>query len=115
MRRQSPPFDDDNVNELGVIHESVRLLNCSVSGCLFETNRRLQVGVIASIQVAIDGRELGDDVQIVRCQPIAGRVRFHVAAEFLWTQPLHDRSLRGAMRVALRIPSTFGSLRPDHL
>ena len=38
MRRQSPPFDDDNVNELGVMTREryVRLLNCSVSGCLFE-------------------------------------------------------------------------------
>jgi hypothetical protein len=77
----------------------VRLLNCSVSGCLIETSWRLQVGAIASIRVTIGGHEFADDVQIVRCQPIAGAgERFHVGAQFLWTQPLHTRSLRGAAR-----------------
>ena len=79
----------------------VRLLNTSVSGCLIETNWRLQVGAIASIRVVIDGREYADDVQIVRCQPIAGAGdTFHVGAQFLWTQPLHKRSLRIAQRVS---------------
>jgi hypothetical protein len=104
MKRHTPSLDDvADVDGLAVLtrERDVRLLNCSVSGCLFETNRRLQVGAIASIRVAIDGRELADDVQIVRCQPIAGAgERFHVAAEFLWTQPLHERSLRGATRGA---------------
>ena len=104
MKRQAPSLDDvDDVDELAVLTRErvVRLLNCSVSGCLFETSGRLQVGAIASIRVAIDGRELADDVQIVRCQPIAGAgERFHVAAEFLWTQPLHEHSLRAAMRAA---------------
>ena len=106
MRRSHPSIEDADVDELGVLtrERNVRLLNCSVSGCLLETNWRLQVGAIASIRVSINGRELADDVQIVRCQPIAGAgERFHVGAQFLWTQPLQERSLRGAMRGAPRV------------
>ena len=102
MRRPPPSHDDSDAPEqLGVLtrERRVRMLNCSVSGCLIETNWRLQVGAIASIRVVIDGLELADDVQIVRCQPIAGAGEtFHVGAQFLWTQPLHHRSLRGAVR-----------------
>jgi hypothetical protein len=89
---------------LGVLtrERHVRVLNCSVSGCLLETNCHLEVGTIASIRVTIDGRELADDVQIVRCQEIAGAgARFHVGARFLWTHPVDRRSLRGSFRGVL--------------
>jgi hypothetical protein len=103
MNRISPlPDGHDEQSQLGVLtrERPVRLLNCSVSGCLIETNWRLQIGAIASIRVVINGRELADDVQIVRCQPIAGAGdTFHVGAQFLWTRPLHGRSLRGAHRL----------------
>jgi len=88
-------------DQLGVLtrERQVRLLNCSVSGCLLETGCRLPVGAIASIRVSIEGRELSDDVQIVRCQPIAGAGEtYHVGAQFLWTQPLDNQSLRSALR-----------------
>ena len=89
--------------QLGVLtrERHVRLLNCSVSGCLLETNCRVPVGAIASIRVTIEGRELTDDVQIVRCQPIAGAGdTYHVGAQFLWTQPLVRQSLRSALRAS---------------
>ena len=105
--RRSPlsPDDAEAKGQLGVLtrERRVRLLNCSVSGCLIETNWRPQVGVIASLRVVIEGREFADDVQIVRCQPIAGAGdTFHVGVQFLWTQPLHKRSLRRAQRIAWR-------------
>ena len=103
MRRPEPSLDDSDVHQqLGVLmrQRRVRLLNCSISGCLIETNWRLEVGAIASIRVVIDGRELADDVQIVRCQPIAGAGQtFYVGAQFLWTQPLDAQSLRRVIRV----------------
>jgi hypothetical protein len=103
MRRPHTFPEDPSVPEqLGVLtrERRVRLLNCSVSGCLLETNCRLPVGVIASIRVTVEGRELTDDVQIVRCQPIAGAGdTYHVGAQFLWTQPLLSQSLRRAVRV----------------
>jgi hypothetical protein len=102
MKSSHQAADDSNVDEqLGVLtrERRVRLVNSSVSGCLIETNWRVPVGAIASIRVTIDGRELADDVQIVRCQPIAGAGdKFHLGAQFLWTRPLHNESLRGASR-----------------
>ena len=64
MRRPPPSQEDSEAPEqLGVLtrERRVRLLNCSVSGCLIETNWRLQVGAIASIRVVIEGRELTDE------------------------------------------------------
>lgn len=90
-------------DQLGVLtrERQIRLLNCSVSGCLLETNCRLPVGATASIRVTIEGRELRDDVTVVRCQQIAGAGdTYHVGAQFLWTQPLVRESLRSALRAA---------------
>jgi hypothetical protein len=92
-------------DQLGVLtrERHVRLLNCSVSGCLLETSCRLPVGATAIIRVTIEGRELSDEVQIVRCQPIAGAGdTYHVGAQFLWTLPLSRQSLRSALRASVR-------------
>ena len=89
--------------QLGVLtrERDVRLLDCSVSGCLLETNCHVPVGAIASVRVTVQGRELTDDVQIVRCQPIAGAGEtYHVGAQFLWNQPLARHSLRSALRAS---------------
>jgi len=85
---------------LGVLTRvcQMRVLNCSVTGCLLETNCRIEVGAIASIHAVIGGRELVDDVQIVRCQPIAGAGSlYHIGAQFLWTSPPGARSIRAAL------------------
>jgi hypothetical protein len=88
-------------DQLGVLtrERQVRLLNCSVSGCLLETNCPIPVGATASVRVTIDGCELADDLQIIRCQAIAGAGdKYHVGAQFLWTQPFNSQSLRSALR-----------------
>src|SRR5262245_4960889 len=85
---------------LGVLTRvcQMRVLNCSVTGCLLETSCRIEVGAIASIRVVIDGRELIDDVKVVRCQPIAGTGSvYHIGAQFLWTSPPGARSIRAAL------------------
>ena len=89
---------------LGVLGKevSIRLLNGSPSGCLVETNSRLEIGTIASLRVTLNGDEFADDVRVVRCQQIegAGSV-FHVGAQFLWTASPSGRSLRQLMSRAL--------------
>jgi hypothetical protein len=85
---------------LGVLTRTcqMRVLNCSVSGCLIETNCRIDIGAVASIRVVLSGRELADDVQVVRCQPIAGAGSvYHIGAQFLWTSPPGAQSLRAAL------------------
>ena len=100
MRHDPSADPGSSAERLGVLTRvcQMRVLNCSVSGCLLETDRRFDIGAIASIRVVIDGRELVDDVQIVRCQPIAGAGSvYHIGAEFLWTSPPGARSIRAAL------------------
>ena len=81
---------------------SVRLLNGSPSGCLLETNARLEVETIASLRIAFNGDEFVDDVRVVRCQQIEGAGSlFHVGAQFLWTATPHVHSLRQIMSRAM--------------
>lgn len=106
MKHLSDSLEEPRVSDqLGILtrERRVRLLNCSVSGCLLETSCQLPVGAIASIRITIEGRELTDDVQIVRCQPIAGAGdTYHIGAQFLWTRPLLRQSLRSALRATRR-------------
>src|SRR5688572_31414513 len=100
-RPRIQPEDPRVTDQLGVLtrERQVRLLNCSVSGCLLVTNWRVPGGAIASMRVTIDGRELADDVLILRCQPIAGAGEtYNVGAQFLWPQPLVRQWLRSALR-----------------
>lgn len=74
-----------------------RIVNCSPSGCLLETNTRIEVGTIGTLRFIIDGQELADDVQIVRCQPIEGAGSlFQVGARFVLTSPSRKGTLRWA-------------------
>ena len=67
---------------------NVRLLNCSASGCLLEARSRLEVGTVAALRLKVDGRELMDQIVVVRCEPIEGAgARFHIGARFLELAP----------------------------
>ena len=90
--------------QLGVLARDfqARLVNYSPSGCLFETNMRIEVGTIGTIRFLIAGRELVDDVQIVRCQTIEGAGSlYQVGARFLWTM----MPGKGALRLGLEATS----------
>src|SRR5688500_17209598 len=74
-----------------------RIVNCSPSGCLLETTARLEVGTIGTLRFTIDGRELADDIQIVRCQPIQGAGSlYQVGGRFLLTASSEKGTLRRA-------------------
>jgi hypothetical protein len=91
-------------NALAVLGKeaSVRVLNCSPSGCLIETHVRLEVGTVGTLRMRLQGDEFVDDVQVVRCQPIEGAGSlFHVGAQFLWTGTPNPKSLRHVMRRAI--------------
>ena len=92
---QSPRKDD----ELGALtcELRVRVLNGSATGCLVECSRALMVGTVAGLRVNLRGREYDDQVQVTRCQSIAGAGNiFHIAMEFLSTTPPYAGSLRYA-------------------
>ena len=90
----------------------VRVINVSVSGCLVESHQRLDVGAVATLRVVLGGQEYTDDVQILRCQVIRGGSVHHLGAQFLWTTPPHDRSIRHAVtRHVARLARVSGTTR----
>ena len=85
---------------LGVLARDIhtRILNCSPTGCLLETSSPLEVGTVGRLQFLIDGREFGDDVQVVRCQGIEGAgPMFQIGVRFLWTIAPGKDSIRYAL------------------
>ena len=85
---------------LGVLARDLqaRILNYSPSGCLLETNARLEVGTVGTLQFMVDGRVFTDHVQIVRCQPIEGAgSSFQIGVRFLLTKAGGEGTLRQAL------------------
>jgi hypothetical protein len=88
-------------DQLGVLCKEFRLqlLNCSSSGCLFEAHSQIDVGTVGTLRLSLGGEEFQEEVQVVRCQKIAGAgTVYHVGAKFLWTAAPAPGSLRRAMR-----------------
>jgi hypothetical protein len=76
----------------------VRVINISASGCLIETSHRMNVGTVGALRVRFGTEEYSDDVQVVRCQTIAGAGSiYYVGMRFLLTTPRSARSLRHAV------------------
>jgi hypothetical protein len=100
MYAQAETATIDTTERLGIVTREfqVRIVNVSASGCLIETNTRIDVGTVGSLAIVIDGQERADSIRVVRCQPIAGAGSvYHVGAQFLWTAPPDGRTLRGAV------------------
>jgi len=99
MIRPSDPGTHDR--ELGALIDDmrVRVINCSATGCLLESGKRIAEGTIATLHLSIGGRTFSDVAVVVRCQPVDGRNGlYHVGAQFLSTTAPHAGSLRHAMR-----------------
>ena len=80
----------------------IRLLNCSLSGCLRPADGPLPVGTVAALTLRIGDHEFTDGVRFVRCQAIAGAGPLHhIGAELLWTAAPGHKSLRAAMQQRL--------------
>jgi hypothetical protein len=77
----------------------IHVLNCSSSGCLFESRSPLEVGTVGALRLIWLGEEFVEDVRVVRCQPIRGAgTLYQLGVEFLWTHPPAVKSLRHAMQ-----------------
>jgi PilZ domain len=76
----------------------VRVVNISESGCLIETRRRMDVGTVGRLQLNLGGEEYADDIQVVRCQAIAGAGPvYHIGIRLLWTTRRNAGSIRQAV------------------
>ena len=76
----------------------VRLLNCSLQGCLLESDMPLKVGTVGMLRISVRGETFGDAVEVIRCQAIAGGGGIHhLGVRLLPTTPAYQGSLRNAM------------------
>ena len=91
---------------------TVRVINISASGCLIESNRRMAVGTVGHLRLRLALEEYSDDVEVVRCQAIAGAGSvYHVGMKFLWTTPRHQQTVRHAVAHHVGGKGEPGSLR----
>src|SRR4051794_6382819 len=83
-----------------LIHDiPARVLNCSAGGCLLETATPVAVNTVAALHVSLDGRQLEDLVQVVRCQAIDGtRDGYLIATRFLALTAPNPGALRYALQ-----------------
>jgi PilZ domain len=87
--------------ELGALVEDirVRVVNCSATGCLLESDKRLDEGTIATLDLTLGGHPFSDVLKVVRCEPVAQRPGvYHVGARFLSIAPAYPESIRHIMR-----------------
>jgi len=99
---------------LGVLSRElgVRVINISTSGCLIETSRRMDVGIVGALRIRVGSEEYSDDVQVVRCQAIAGAGSiYYVGLTFLLTSPRNARSIRHAVARQIAGKKEPGSIR----
>lgn len=92
---------------VGVITREVRvrLMNISTSGCLIESNARLDPGSAGELRIRVDGDVYADSVRIARVQQVHGAgSTWQNGAEFLWTTQPGTRSLR---RMVSRLRQTL--------
>jgi hypothetical protein len=99
MIRRSDAGSDNR--EPGALVENVRIrvLNCSPSGCLLESDKRMALGTVGTLHLSLAGHTFSEVVEVVRCQ-VADRTAdlYHVATRFLATSAPRPGSLRHAMR-----------------
>ena len=82
----------------------VRLMDVSNAGCLIHSETRLPEGTTGTLRVTFEGAQYADDVRVIRCRESnAADHWFELGAEFLWTSPPGEGSLR---RVIVSLQAT---------
>src|SRR5688572_15365397 len=86
----------------------VRLLQVSISGCLWETPVPLEAGIVGFVEMHSAHGRHSEAVRLLRSSRSPGVVwRYRTAAEFLTLGPPSPDSLRGvATIIAARMPAT---------
>jgi pilus assembly protein Flp/PilA len=89
----------------GVLARTIasRVVEVSRSGCLLESDHRVENGTVGELCIRVGDRELFDDVRVARCVRIEGAgARYLVAVEFLQTRRPDEQSIRRALTGILR-------------
>jgi Flp pilus assembly pilin Flp len=89
----------------GVLARSVttRLVEISRSGCLLESQHRVEEGTVGELRLCVGDEQLRDDIRVTRCVLMEGSGwRYLVGAEFVQTRSPDERSIRRAVTGILR-------------
>jgi len=106
------------VELVGVLTREVatRLVEISRSGCLLESNQRIEEGTVATLRLDVRGQTYTEDVRATRCVAVAGSgSSYLIGIEFLQTSAADGMSIRRALAGSLSpigdsFPNTWGSV-----
>ena len=77
---------------------SVRVVNVSLGGCLFESRQWIDVRTIATLQLQLGAEACGEDVEVVRCEMIRrAPALYNVAVRLLRTRARQPGTIRHAV------------------
>jgi hypothetical protein len=80
-----------------------RLLEISRSGCLLESRKPVEPGVVGELRLQSGGAMFVDDVRVTRCVSVEGSgSSYLVGAEFVQTRSAGEGSIRRAVGHLLR-------------
>ena len=83
-------------------HIPTRLVEISRSGCLLESEHRVEEGTVGTLRLEVRGQTFYGDVRATRCVAVAGMgSRYLVGLEFLDTARRDGTSMRRSMLSAL--------------
>ena len=89
---------------------SVRVVNVSLGGCLFESRLGIDVRTIATLQLQLDTEDCREDVEVVRCEMIRpAPALYHVAVRLLRTRARQPGTIRHAVARHLQEATLKGS------
>ena len=93
----------------------IRLLNCSGTGCLVETNVPLAVSTVGVLTLQFEGNHFTDAVLVAWCGAVSGGgPTYRAGLRFVWTAGIPPDSLRMmAHRLLAEASSAQGSYGPD--
>ena len=90
---------------IGLLARSVptRLIDISRTGCLLESQQRVDEGTVGELKLDVERETFVDDVRVIRCVLVEGSGSVYlVGAEFLQTHRPGERSIRLAVGSILR-------------
>ena len=106
------PKTMDQAEATGLLAKNVpmRLIDIGRSGCLLESQQRVDDGTLGELRLQVEDETFVDDVRVTRCVLVEGSGSlYRVGAEFVQTSRPGQYSIRRAMTSMLRGPVTKGS------
>jgi len=88
----------------------MRLIDIGRTGCLLESQHRVEHGTVGELRLQVQHVTYVDDVRVTRCVLVEGSGSlYRVGAEFVQTRRPDERSIRRAVSTILRGPTTRGA------